>query len=83
MQQILNLGKLVLPATRSVAYLIAYLARGRDYHWNKYDQNPREPATHLHNHNRSKQQSKDLLKKFSKNSGHGVLHALNIIDDGG
>src|SRR5208337_3854265 len=59
------------------------LASGNDDEGNEQKKHPRELSAQRHHNEGNEDQGKKLLEKLRHHSGHGVLHALNVIDDGG
>src|ERR1022692_967512 len=81
-QDVLDLGKLVLSMPGSAADTGADLARGINDHGNEQQQHPRQVSAQNHNHGGYRQKSEKLLQKLGQHRGHGVLHPLDVVDDG-
>ena len=81
-QNVLDFGQLVLAAARGVAHAAADLARRKDNHGHEQKQHPGQIPAQDHHHNRDGNKSEELLQKFRQHGRHGVLHALDVVDDG-
>src|ERR1022692_3424532 len=80
-QDVLDLGKLVLSMPGSAADTGADLARGINDHGNEQQQHPRQVSAQNHNHGGYRQKSEKLQQKLGQHRGHGVLHPLYVVDD--
>ena len=82
MQDILNVRQLILAAAGGVAYPVSDLVGRENNRRQKKNQNPGQPATQ-HDHKRGREdQREDLLQEFRQHARHGVLHPLDVVDDG-
>ncbi len=82
-QDVLDLGQLVLPMAGGVANATPHTACGADHHRNEDDQHPGQLAAHDDNNACRKDQGEELLQEFRQHRRHRVLDALDVIDDGG
>src|SRR5690348_6687020 len=82
-EQVVDVGQLVLTAAGGVAHPPANPARGKNHERDKQDQDPGQLAAQHDDHAGDKDEGEHLLQEFSQHRGHGVLHALNVVNDGG
>ena len=82
-QDVLNLGQLVLAGARAGADFPADLARRGDHHWNEQHQRPAQMAAETNYENDSDKESKELLKKLADHGTERKLHAIHVIDERG
>ena len=82
LQDVLDVGQFVLPAARGVPHPASDLSRRVDDERDKQQQHPGKfPPQHDHRDG-GEQKGKELLQKFRQHARHGVLHSLDVVDDG-
>ena len=82
-QDVLDLGQLVLPMPRGVPHASSHPPRRTDDHRHEEEQHPCQLAAHDDDEPRGEDEGKELLQKLREHRRHRVLHALDVIDDGG
>ena len=80
-QNVLDIGQLVLPASRRSAHSPADFSRRVKNRRDEKQQHPRQLASQQDNNCRSEQKCKKLLQEFRQHARHCELHFLNIVDD--
>ena len=68
---------------RRVAHPRTDLARRKNNDGNEQQQHPRQIAAQNHHQRRGKNKREELLQELRQHGRHGVLHPLNVVDDGG
>ena len=82
-QDVVDLGELVLPAAGGVADAAAD-AMHRDHdERNEQQQHPGQLAAEQDNHDGGEDQGKELLQELGQHGRHGSLHALDVVDQRG
>ncbi len=80
-QNVLDLGELVLSAPRRAAHLPADFSRRVQNRGNEQQQHPRQLPSQQNHHRRRKHKCKKLLQEFRQHARHRELHLLDIADD--
>src|SRR5208337_2162128 len=80
MQNVLNLGQLVLTASSRVAHTRTDLARRINDAGHEQQQYPRQAAPFNDNYRSGEDEGEELLQGLRQHSGHGILHALDIVN---
>ena len=83
MQNILNFRQLVLAMARGVADAAADLARRKNNHGDEQQQDPGKFPPRITTTIATETKVKNCCRSSDSTRRHGVLHALNVVDDGG
>ena len=81
-QNVLDIGQLVLPGAGPVTHLPADACPGKNDERNKQQQQPGEFPAQLGRHDSSKNQDEELLQEFRQHARYRVLHFFHVVDDG-
>ena len=71
----------VLALARGGAHTLADAPRRHNNDRHEDDQHPGQASAQHDNHQRSEDEGKELLEKFSQHAGHRELHLLDVVDD--
>ncbi len=82
-QNVLDLGQLVLSVARGVRTRPPILRRRIDDDGNEQQQHPGQLAAQQDDHERGEDKGEELLQELRHHGRHGVLHPLDVIDDRG
>ncbi len=83
MQDVLDLGKLVLSGAGAGAHFAADLARGSDHHGNKQQQRPAEVSAESDDQHQPDNEGKELLQELAEHRADRGLHLVHIVDERG
>ncbi len=82
-QDVLDLGQLILAGARARADFAANLARRGDHHGNKENQRPAQITAETNHQCDCDQECKELLQKIAQHRAERDLHAIHIVDKRG
>jgi len=83
MENVLNLGELILARASACAHFATDFTRRSDDHGNKQEQRPTEVSAVLDDEVQAYNEGEKLLKEFSDNRAEGELHTVYIVDERG
>jgi hypothetical protein len=81
-QDVLDIGKLVLAAPGGAANAEADFRRRDDDRGEEENEDPSQASAQHHDEGGGENQGEGLLQKFGKHAGESELDALDIVDDG-
>ncbi len=82
-EDVLDLGELVLPLARGAADAAADFAGGEQDDGDEEEDDPGEPAAVDDDDAGEEEEGEDLLERVAEDAGHGGLDALDVVDEGG
>ena len=81
MQDVLDVGQLVLPAPRGMPDPAADPDRRKDHKGHKYQQHPGKTSSQLDHDHGGKNEDENLLQEFRHHRSHGELDLLHVVHD--
>src|ERR1035438_6771977 len=81
-QNVLDIGQLVLAATRSRPNTAADANCRENDEGNKQQEHPSKLPPQKYHQDCGKDEGEELLQELGQDTRHGELHALNVVDDG-
>ena len=83
MQDVLNLGQLVLPGAGARPHLAPDFARRSNHHRDKQQQRPAQFSAQADDQHQADEEREKLLEELADHGADRILHAVHVVDQGG